>query len=276
MEITIEQEEIIALRSPFSEETIRDKAMAKRIDAFGQIVRFMQRPKPEEIVITQTEKRFEPFWYGAARGYAKYDRKHRYTVTAAPEVRAVTLYEHDHPISSAHTFQFEALEHCEEDERRELLLEPNSGGEGDFRKYLAFPQEQVQDLQALQTDGAVVVMPEIRSSFLVGKLTQALLKTIQADTIFEQRIDVEKVILYYRPVCAFEFLWQGHDKRSVIELDALTGDMRAAPGNLTKKIVRVLDNDDLFDIGADAVGTFVPGANIAVKLGRLAARKALK
>ena len=38
----------------------------------------------------------------------------------------------------------------------------------------------------------------------------------------------------------------------------------------------VLENDDLFDIGADAVGTFVPGANIVIKLGRLAARKALK
>ena len=38
----------------------------------------------------------------------------------------------------------------------------------------------------------------------------------------------------------------------------------------------VLENDALFDIGADAVGTVLPGANIAVKLGRLAARKVMK
>jgi len=276
MDITIEQEEIIELLSPFTDDAIREKAMAKRIDAFGQIVRFMQRPKPEEIAITQTEKRFEPFWYGAARGYARYDRRHRYTVNSAPEVRSVTLYEHEHPVSDTHTFQVEALEHCEEDERREMLLDPQSGNEGDFRKYLAFPKKHVEKLDELQTAEAVVVVPEVRSSFLVGKLTQALMKTIQADTIFEQRIDVEDVILYYRPVYAFEFLWEGHDKRTVIELDALTGDLRTAPGKLTKQIVQVLDNDDLFDIGADAIGTFVPGANIAVKLGRLAARKALK
>jgi hypothetical protein len=102
------------------------------------------------------------------------------------------------------------------------------------------------------------------------------MKTIQADKIHEQHIDVEQVLLYYRPVFAFEFLWKARDKRSVVEFDALTGEMRAEPGQLKRHIVNVLNNDDLFDIGADAVGTFVPGANIAVNLGRLAARKALQ
>src|SRR5262249_3096413 len=145
-----------------------------------------------------------------------------------------------------------------------------------YHRYLSFPKNQVPNLEALQSEGTVVVLPEIRSSFLVGKLTQALMKTIQADKIYEETIDVSEVILYYRPVYAFEFYWKPRDKRQGVESHALTGEARAEPGQMKKQIVRVLDNDDLFDIGADAVGTVVPGANLVVKLGRLPARKALK
>lgn len=275
MDITISQEQILELESPFSEEVIREKALAKRVDAFGQLVKFMQRPKPEEIEISETQRRFEPFWYGSARAIYKYDRRHRYEVPAAPEVQSVTIYDRDHAVEKK-VFQLDAMEHCEEELTRELMLEPQHGSERDYRRYFAFPGKEVENLQTLQTGDTMVVLPEVRSSFLVGKLTQSLMKTIQADTIHEQRIEVDKVILYLRPVYAFEFHWKSRDKRQVIELDALTGELRAEAGQIKKQLTGVLENDDLFDIGSDVVGTFVPGANIAIKLGRLAARKALK
>lgn len=276
MDINIGEEKIIELASPLTSEEIRAKAMAKRVDAFGTIAKFMQRPKPEEIEITQTQKRYEPFWYGAARAVYKYDRRHRYQVPTAPEVRVVTFYEKEHTVEKDHTFALDALEHCEEELTKELMLEPQHGSERDYKKYLAFTGKEVENLDALRDEETLLVMPEVRSSFLVGKLTQALMKTIQADKIYEQRIDVEQVILYFRPVYAFEFWWKTKDKRQVIEFNALTGEQRAEPGQIKKQISGVLENDDLFDIGSDVVGTFVPGANIAIKLGRLAARKALK
>ncbi len=276
MDINIGEEKIIELASPLTFDEIRNKAMAKRVDAFGTIAKFMQRPKPEEIEITQTQKRYEPFWYGSARAVYKYDRRHRYQVPTAPEVRVVTFYEKEHTVEKDHTFALEALEHCEEELTKELMLEPQHGSERDYKKYLAFTGKEVENLDALRDEETLLVMPEVRSSFLVGKLTQALMKTIQADKIYEQRIDVEQVILYFRPVYAFEFWWKTKDKRQVIEFNALTGEQRAEPGQIKKQISGVLENDDLFDIGSDVVGTFVPGANIAIKLGRLAARKALK
>lgn len=308
MDINIGEEKIVALISPFALQVIEDRARSKRVDAFGQLVKFMQRPKPEDVQVTKSELRYEPFWYGAARAIYKYDRRHRYEVQVAPEVQAVTLYENEHVVQTGRAFQIEGMEHCAEDIQREMFLDPRTGAETDYRKYLGFPKREIENLEALQTaadsalpeerspadvsenlpapappkqagihaPGAIVIVPEIRSSFLVGKLTQALMKVIQADTIHEQHIDVEQITLYYRPVYAFEFLWQGHDKRSVLLFDGMTGETRTEPGQIKQQIVRVLDNDDLFDIGADAVGTFVPGANIAVKLGRLAARKALK
>ncbi len=47
-------------------------------------------------------------------------------------------------------------------------------------------------------------------------------------------------------------------------------------GEIKKKIVRVLENDTLFDIAVDAVGTFFPHVNVAIKLGRLAARRSIE
>lgn len=276
MDINIGEEKIIELVSPLTSEEIRAKAMAKRVDAFGTIAKFMQRPKPEEIEITQTQKRYEPFWYGSARAVYKYDRRHRYQVPTAPEVRTVTFYETEHTVEKDHTFAFDALEHCEEELTKELMLEPQHGAERDYKKYLAFTGKEVENLDALRDEATLLVVPEVRSSFLVGKLTQALIKTIQADKIYEQRIDVEQVILYFRPVYAFEFWWKTKDKHQVIEFNALTGEQRAEPGQIKKQISGVLENDDLFDIGSDVVSAVVPGANIAIKLGRLAARKALQ
>lgn len=275
MDINIGEEKIIELVSALTEQEIQDKALAKRVDAFGQVAKFLQRPKPEEIELLQMQKRFEPFWFGAARAFYKYDRRHHYQVQTAPEVQSVTLYEHEH-LAEKNAFALDAMEHCQEELTKELMLEPQNGNERDYKKYLLFPRRQPENLDALGAGGTLVVMPEIRSSFLVGKLTQALMKTIQADKIFEQRIDVEQVILFYRPVYAFEFLWKPKDKRQVIEFNALTGEQRAEPGQIKKQISGVLENDDLFDIGSDVVSAFVPGANIAIKLGRLAARKALK
>jgi hypothetical protein len=276
MDINIGEEQIIELVAPLSAEAIREKALAKRIEAFGQLVRFMQRPKPEEIEIAETQKRYEPFWYGLAHANYKYDRRHRYEVPVAPEVKSVTVYEKPHEVEKGHTFDLDAIEHCEEVLTEELMLEPQHGHERDYRKYLAFTGKEVENLKDLEVADTLVILPEVRSSFLVGKLTQALMKTIQADKIYEQRIEVEKVILYLRPVYAFEFYWKSRDKRQVIEFDALTGELRAEAGQIKRQLTDVLENDDLFDIGSDVVGTFVPGANIAIKLGRLAARKALK
>lgn len=275
MDITIDQEKIIELVSPLSDEAILERAMAKRIDAFGQLVKFMQRPKPEDIVISQSQKRYESFWYGLARAHYKYDRRHQYQVPVADEVQSVTVYENEHPVEKR-VFELQAVEHCAEELTKELMLDPENGHERDYHKYLAFTGKEIENLEALRGPETLVEMPEVRSSFLVGKLTQALMKTIQADKIHEQRIQVEKVILYLRPVYAFEFHWQSRDKHQVIELDALTGELRAEAGQIKKQLTDVLENDDLFDIGSDVVGTFVPGANIVIKLGRLAARKALK
>lgn len=277
MEINIGDEKIVELVSTFSDGEMLEHALAKRSEAFGQIARFFQRPDPDEIEITQTQKRYEPFWYGAARARYSYDRRHRYAVPSAPEVQSVTIYDHDHEVADerAHAFQIEAMEHCVEEFRRELTLDPFRGDELDYSRYLPYGHKEIDSVDALQVDGALAVLPEVRSSFLVRKLVQMLMKTFQADRIHEEQIDVDSVILYFRPVYAFEYHWTTRQKHAVLEFSALTGDLRAEPGQIKSQVAQVLANDTLFDVGADALGSILPGANIAIKVGRFAARKAL-
>ncbi len=278
MEINVGEEQIVELQSPFLTEQIQEMALAKRVDAFGQMIKFIQRPKPEDIEITATQQRLEPFWFAAARACYEYDRRHTYHVDVAPEVRSVALYENDHPTTGDRSREFtvNGVERCVEEFSQALLLDAQRGVEVKFEKYLGFPKRVVPDLAALERDDVLATTPEVRGSFVVRKLVSLLIKTFQADRVLQERIDVEQVVLYYRPVFAVEFLWKPKDKRQVLEIDGLTGDAKAESGEIKKQMARVLENDALFDIGADVVGTLFPGVNIAVKLGRLAARKAIK
>lgn len=278
MEINLGTEQIVELPAAFSPEQIQEKALAKRGDAFGQMAKLIQRPKLDDIEITTIQKRLEPFWYASATARYVYDRRATYRVPVSSEVQAVKLGDADHAVSGDknRTFALEGLEHCVEELRQDLLLDAASGKEAKLEKYMAFPKTVVPTIAALEQGGTLVVAPEVRGSFVVRKLVALLMKTFQADQIHEEKIDVAEVTLYYRPVFAIEYVWKAKDKKQVVEFDGLTGELKAESGEIKKKMVSVLENDALFDIGADAVGTVFPGVNVAIKLGRLAARKTIR
>ncbi len=56
------------------------------------------------------------------------------------------------------------------------------------------------------------------------------------------------------------------EQKVVIEFDPLTGEMRTGGKKWSDQIKGILTRDLLFDVTADAFGTFVPGGSIAVKL----------
>jgi hypothetical protein len=278
MEINLGDERIVELLSVYSPEQVREKALAKRADVFGQVVKLIQRPNPEDIEIAALQRRLEPFWYAAASARYVYDRRHTYSIEVLPEVQSVTVYGNQHAVAGERksAFQLEAVEHCVEESRHELILDAVKGQEAPLGKYLDYPQHAVPDMAALEQDGTLVVSPEVRGSFVVRKLAALLMKTFQADKIIEEKIDVEQVMLAYRPVYAIEYVWKSKQKKQVMEFDALIGEFKAVSGEIKKRVVRVLENDALFDIGADVVGTVLPGGNVVVKLGRLAARKVVR
>ena len=281
MEVNLGETQIVVLQATYSSEQIQGMAVGKRIDAFGQVMKLLQRPRTEDIEIVAIQKQYEPFWHIKAVSHYVYERKRVYRVDVnEPEVQVIILQDKEYPVTQspqgrARGIDLPSVERCEEYLRRDMTLDAQSGEEVDFRRYLTSPQTALPDIASLQTNGTVVVMPEVRSSFVVRRVIPMLMKSFQADRVLEDSINVETITLCFRPTYAVEYSWAAKQKRQVVVFDALSGNSKAVSGELKKQVAKVLDNDALFDIGADAIGTIIPGANVAIKLGRYAARKAI-
>ena len=279
MEIQLGTQRILAIEEREGVETLRQRAMDKRTSAFGGgLGSLLQRPKADEIDLVTTQRRLEPFWHVAGRARYVYDRRRDYPVVASgAEVHEVTVHDVTYPVADAgrgaRTFTISAVEHCREEIAHELNADGRTGAAvADAATVLGAPQREVADPASLAAEDTVVVPPEQRASFVVRQLLAEMMKPVQADTILEEALTLDTTDLVYRPIWAFEFHWRPKEKRGVVEIDGVTGAVRAG-GSLLPQLGRVITRDALFDIGADTVGLLVPGGSIAVKVARAALDK---
>jgi hypothetical protein len=167
-------------------------------------------------------------------------------------------------------FRLATVEHCRDEFVHDALVEGTTGeAVSDGAALLDNPRSEVGDPASLSADGTVVVPPEQRASFVVRRALTDVMKPVQADRILEESIALEATDLYYRPVRAYEFMWQGRNRTGVIEVDTITGQFRQGRP-LIGQLRGMLTRDVLFDVGADTVGLLVPGGSIAVKLAKAA------
>ncbi len=277
MEIALVEPRIFGIEPRLPFEELQRRAEEKKTGALGSgIGGLLGRPKAEDVVLTASQRRVEPFWHVACAAHYVYDRTRLYTVPAsAGDVRSVTVLGTDYPVApsgkGAATFGMEVLEHCAEDVRDELYVDGMTGDPmGNGPALLAGTRTEVADPGELAADETLVLAPEQRASAIVRQLLAKLLKPLQADAVFEESLAVEVLELCYRPVWAFEFHLPAKDRRGVVEVDALTGETRTAGALQVRQLARRVSKEALFDIGADTVGLIVPGGSVAVKLARVA------
>ncbi len=278
MDVNLGETQMVELQAVYSAEQIQGMAVGRRIDAFGQMAKLFQRPKPEDIEIVTIQKQYESFWSVSATAHYIYERKRVYHVDVpATEVQSVTLQDRSYPITVNRTrgIDLDVLERCDETLHRDLTLDGQSGEVADYRRYLTATQSMMPDLATLQRSGADVVAPEVRSSFVIRHVIPLLMKTFQADRVIEEVINIESIVLCFHAIYAVEYVWAAKQKRQILIFDALTGQSRPSGAEMRTHSAKVLENDTLFDIGSDAVGTFIPGANVSIQLGRLAPRQAV-
>lgn len=271
MEIQLADQHIYRLEDKLTPEEIRQRAMDRRTGAFGGgLDSLFSRPKADDIELIDSQRRLEPFWHVQCNALYVYDRSHDYVVPATgQQVQSVTVHGEDHP-TSAGSFTIPTVEHNREESRQALYLDGVSGAAvAEAPTLIGNPKHEVTDLEALAAEADIVRPPEQRASFVVRQLLTGMLKPLQADVVHEESITFEYVDLYFRPWWAFEFHWKLKDKKGVIELDPVTGELRNSPA-LMARLSRTVTRDSLFDIGADTVGLLVPGGSIAVKVAKLA------
>lgn len=271
MEITLAPERLFLLEERLTIDEITQRAMDKRTSALGSL---LSKPKPEEVTLVNKQRRLEPFWHVAGHATYVYERQRDYSVPAASvDVEALTIlgtrYEGQAGAGSR-AFRVPALEHCRTEIRSESFVDGLTGAAvADGAQVIEGPRSEVADPATLAEGDTIAMPPENRASYVVRALMGELIKPVQADKVLEEEVVLETTDLFYRPVWAYEFTWNGKGKNAIVEIDAVTGQTRAGKA-LVGQIRGALNRDLLFDVGADTVGLFVPGGSIAVKLAKAA------
>jgi hypothetical protein len=159
------------------------------------------------------------------------------------------------------------IEHCVEEGQATRFFDGVTGQKSDPSRYQSFTKTEITDLEHFAPADTLVVPPQMRATAAVRQVLGEVIQPVtKAQTILEERVDVETIELNFRPVYAFEYEWASKGKRMVIEFDALLGEVKTGGKKWSDQIKGILTRDLFFDVTADAVGMLVPGGGIAVKL----------
>jgi len=155
-------------------------------------------------------------------------------------------------------------ESCREDNRGEWFFDGIlKNAQPTLKSYLNYDANQVtaDQINEQAKGGAVVVPPQAKSSSLTRDVLAQVMPKIEADRILEEKVQVDAIDLYYRPVYAFRYKWQG--KEAVVEFDAVTGETKTGGSTFEAYVGKLIDPAFLLDAGAEAANLFIPGVNLA-------------
>ena len=274
MQVNLVEERAMILREQLSMDQAEGRAWSNKMSAFGRLERvtsLFSRPKDEEFDLLYKEKRYQPFWHIICSSRYVYERRRPYPLkVSGPEVEAVTIEGMRYDATSG-AIALSGLEHCREEVRNEVMVDGLTNAPNpELSAYLGYPKTEIaeDDLDDFQPEDAIVVPPQARATAVVRDILIGMIKSVQADRIIEDRIDVERVDLYYRPVYAFQYRWASKEKEAIVEYDGMTGKMQTGGKTFQQYAGQILDPEFLFDISLEAVDLLVPGGGLAIKLAK--------
>lgn len=273
MEIQVADERIFLFDDQVTPEEAKEKAWERKLtafDAFSKVSSFLSRPKDEDFILKYSEHRYQPFWHVGAKARYVYDRSATYQVAVTgPEVKSVTLQNTDYETTNGH-IHISVLEHCLQEERDEVLIDGVTGkNTPELTQYIALSPKLVEGkLEKHVPEKSILVPPQVRVSAIMRDALSKMIKGIQADTILEEHVEITNVDLYYHPIYAFQYRWNSKNKEGILEVDGVTGEVRSGSRTFAEYLGKVLDQNFLFDVGADAAGMLIPGGSIAVKVAK--------
>lgn len=264
MEIVVAEQGLFLLPVTVTPEQAKERAWEQKFNVFGTLTKFLMRPKSEEIQVNQVELRYQPFWHAASHKRFRYDRRATYQVAVLPDVQTVEVAGQTYSPAGG-KFAIQGTDHCLFEESKEVFMDALTGEAGDFRRYLSFERMGPDPAGAFPPDVAAVP-PTVHASAVVRQVLGDVLRPPSAEQVFEEEVVVDRLDLYYRPVYAFDYVWEAKGKRTTVEVDGLTGEFKPTGKTFGSQLKRVMNRDVLFDIGADAASLIIPGGGIAVKV----------
>lgn len=266
MNVELAEERILLLPDVLGAEQAEARAWSRRTDAFGTFARLgglLQKPKDEDFQIVYRELRLQPFWRLSAATTYVYERQRDHRLKVSSEVKSVFVG--GQTFSSAEKeATITVTECCNESSRKDWLYDAiTRRGDLGLKSYLAISNEPVtaEDLNARARAGAVVVPPQAKASMLAREVISRSIRKIEADRIIEEKVHLEAIDLFYRPVYAVRYRWQ--QKEAVVEVNAVTGETQTGGTTFENYVGKLVDRDFLLDAGVEAANMFIPGVNLA-------------
>ncbi len=274
MEISLADERALLLKEQLTLEQAEGRAWSRKLDAFGRMAKmgsFLQRPKDDDFELIYKEHRIEPFWHIECQARYVYERRREFSIPiSGAEVEKVTVDGQEYGVNDGRLILY-GIEHCREEPREEVFIDGYTNQSiPELSSYLNFPANEVPTdyMDDLTEKGIIVLPPQVRASAVVREVLIGMLRTVQADRILEDSVNIQKVDLYYRPVYAFQYRWKSREKEAILEYDGLTGQLQAGGKTFQQYMGKLMDPEFLFDVGADTIDLLLPGGGIAVKLAR--------
>jgi hypothetical protein len=271
MEISLAEERAYYYVPQISLDVARDRVEKKKSSLVaGMFGTLISRPGANDIQVISIENRLQPYWMVSASSRTAYDRQQVYTIPIkGEEVKEVTVLGQKLTISSKGnpSFTLNGLEHCVDEHHLIRFFDGLDGQKTDLSRFQAFTKTEIPANEPFAPQGMLVVPPQMKATAIIRQvLGEAIHPVSKAQTINEERVDIEAIELNFRPVYAFEFEWASKGKRVIIEFDALLGETNSGGKKWSDQIKGIITRDLFFDVTADAVGMLVPGGGIAVKL----------
>lgn len=266
MNVELAEERILSIQDRFTMDHAEGRAWTKRIEAFGALAKvsgFLSKPRDEDFQLVYRERRLQPFWRVVCTAAYAYERARSYVVKVEPQVREVEICGETRAVANQE-FTLQGRETCREEIRRETLYDGlTKAAASGLAAYLKYDASVIapEALAEAAAEGTIVVPPTAKSSELVREALSGVITRIDADRVLEESLRLEAADLYYRPVYAFRYAWQG--KEAVVEFDGLTGETRAGGATFEQHFGKLLEPRFLLDVGVETASLFVPGAKVA-------------
>lgn len=256
----------------YSFRAAQEQAEKAKLDAFGKLARLTpwNRPKEDTVLLARSESRIEPFWCVQATRTVDYTCSVQYPIGVHnPHAQKVTLLGQEFELARTGDkarFEVAAQEHCHRKLSHLMWLDGLERVHVKAATLQAYAEKyRYHEVPAVEAGG--VVRPAVPEQAVVQRACAALNgQAINAHSIGQDVVTLEKLSLFLRPVFAFEFIWSSADKRGVIEVDGLTGAVQTDGKWFADKLDRILTRQMLMNATAELAGALVPGGGLAVRV----------
>jgi hypothetical protein len=248
-----------------------EQAEKKKLSAFGMLAKFnpLNRPREDTVRLSRKEFRLEPFWHVSATRSVDYTTQLTYPVPVHNSyAQRIELdgkhYEVTRQGDKAR-IDLSVTEIC----HRKMTFDQFFDGLGRDIKPSVFNgyRTKYKFVDSEHIEHEQLVKPTVsQQAALLEANTNLNANTINAHHIESDTITVERLHLYWRPVFAFEFIWSSADKRGVIEVNGLTGEVSENGQWFKDKLRKVMTREMLLDAGSELAGALVPGGGVAVRI----------